>query len=53
MGGISNDRHVVVTENKESPNFHTPGWMSMIVDMTPVSGKNKKCFLDKSASSIK
>ena len=52
MGSISNDRQVVVTENKESPNFHTPGGMSMNVDVTPISVKDKKWFMSKTISSI-
>ena len=42
MGGIFSYRQIVVTGNKESPDFHTSGWMSMTVDMTLVSEKDKK-----------
>ena len=52
MGGIFSDRQIAMMGNKESLDFHTSGWMSMIVDMKPVSGKDKLCFLNKSASSI-
>ena len=38
--------------NKESLDFYTLGWMSMTVDMTTISGKGKKWFLNKFASNI-
>ena len=41
-----------MTKNKESKDFHTLSWMSMTVDVNPISGKDKKWFLSKSASSI-
>ena len=42
MGGIFSDREVVVTRNKTYPDFHTSGWMLMIVDVIFVDGRDKK-----------
>ena len=52
MGSISNDCRIIVTRNKESLDFHTPGWKSMIVDVTAIDGGDKKWFLNKFASSV-
>ena len=41
-----------MTGNKESLDFHTPGWMSMTVDMIFISVKDKKWFLSKTALGI-
>ena len=50
MGDVFTDRKIIVTGNKTYPDFHTFGWMSMIVDVTSVGGRNKKWFLDGSVS---
>ena len=42
MEDISIGRQVVVTKNKGSKDFHTLSWMSMTVDVNPISGKDKK-----------
>ena len=41
-----------MTENKEIPDFHTPGWISMVVNVTPISQRDEKWFLSKFASRI-
>ena len=45
MGGRSNDRQVVVTGNKEFIDFYTPGWISMTVVVTFLSGNDEKWFM--------
>ena len=42
MGGIFNDRQVVVMRNKESLDFHTPGCRSMVVDVTHISERDNE-----------
>ena len=42
MGGIFNDRQIVLTKNKVYSDFYTLGWMSMIVEVTSVGGRDKK-----------
>ena len=44
MGGIFKDDQIIVMGNKTNLDFHTPGWMSMIVDMTPLGGRDMKFF---------
>ena len=52
MGGIFSDRQVKMMGNKESPNFQTPGWWSMAIDATSISGRDKRWILNRSASSV-
>ena len=42
MGGLLNDRQIILTRNKAHPDFHAPGQDSMIVDVTPLGGRDKK-----------
>ena len=34
MGGLFVDHHIVLTRGKAYLDFHTPGWKSMIVDVS-------------------
>ena len=52
MRDIFNDRQIVVTGKKTYSNFHTPSWMSMIVNVTSIDGKDKKWLLNRSTSSV-
>ena len=48
IGGISNDRQVVVMRNEKSPDFHTLSWRSINVDVIAISRRDKKWFMNKS-----
>ena len=42
MEGLFTDCQVVVTGSKAYSDFHTPGWMSMTVDVTSACRIDKK-----------
>ena len=44
MGGIFGDCQVVVTKNKESPDFHAPGLRLMTIDVATIEGMTRKGF---------
>ena len=50
-GGILSGRQVVVTRIRNLK-VSTPGWRSMVVDMTSISGRDKKWIMDRFALSV-
>ena len=52
MGCLFNDHQIVLAGNKTYPGFHTPSWMSIIVGMTSLGARDRKRFLNRSASSV-
>ena len=44
MGGLFNDRQIVLMGNKAYLDFHTPGLMSIIIDVASVGEETRNGF---------